>query len=129
MSNRQNIGLIIGLLIFVILLFLPASEQLGAAGQRAAAVAILMAVWWISEVIPIYVTAFLPLFLRFYAAFRNRPEYSDFWKRTGKHPANGPLRVWIECDRSGRDHRDDISGRFCSFPNVRRISAMVAIRK
>jgi len=44
-------------------LIIPASDQLGVAGKSAAAVALLMAVWWITEVIPIYITALLPLAL------------------------------------------------------------------
>jgi sodium-dependent dicarboxylate transporter 2/3/5 len=63
MSKRQLVGLILGLSIFLLVLILPASDQLGTSGKSAAAVALLMAIWWITEVIPIYITALLPLAL------------------------------------------------------------------
>jgi sodium-dependent dicarboxylate transporter 2/3/5 len=63
MSKTQVVGLVSGLSIFLLILVIPASDQLGVAGKSAAAVALLMAVWWITEVIPIYITALLPLAL------------------------------------------------------------------
>jgi sodium-dependent dicarboxylate transporter 2/3/5 len=63
MSKTQIVGLIFGISIFLLVLIIPASDQLGVAGKSAAAVALLMAVWWITEVIPIYITALLPLAL------------------------------------------------------------------
>ena len=63
MSKTQVIGFILGLSIFLFVLIIPASDQLGVAGKSAAAVALLMAVWWITEVIPIYITALLTLAL------------------------------------------------------------------
>jgi sodium-dependent dicarboxylate transporter 2/3/5 len=57
MSRRQIVGLVLGLSIFLLVLLIPASDQLGASGKSAAAVALLMAIWWVTEVIPIYVTA------------------------------------------------------------------------
>jgi sodium-dependent dicarboxylate transporter 2/3/5 len=63
MSKRQIVGLILGLSVFLLVLLIPASDQLGANGKSAAAVALLMAIWWITEVVPIYITALLPLAL------------------------------------------------------------------
>ena len=63
MSKRQIVGLIFGLGVFLLVLLTPASEQLGASGKSAAAVALLMAIWWVTEVVPIYITALLPLAL------------------------------------------------------------------
>jgi len=65
-------GLILGPVIALsIYLLLPEAYQnteganipFSQAGQATAAVAILMAIWWLSEAIPIYVTALLPVIL------------------------------------------------------------------
>ncbi|MCB0616920.1 MAG: anion permease, partial [Phaeodactylibacter sp.] len=63
MGKNKMIGLIVGLVVFLAILALPNPVGLSTEGKRAAAVAILMTVWWISEAIPIYATAFLPLAL------------------------------------------------------------------
>ncbi len=60
---RAAVGLVIGISAFGILLLLPAPAGLPAAGWRTAAVAVLMAVWWVTEPIPIPATALLPLAL------------------------------------------------------------------
>ena len=60
---RQNIGIIAGLLLFFIILLLPPLEGLKPEGQRMAAVAALMAVWWVTEAIPIPAPALIPLAL------------------------------------------------------------------
>ena len=60
---RPRIGLVLGPLVFLALLAAPQPEGLSAAGQQAGAVAALMAIWWISEAIPIPATALLPLVL------------------------------------------------------------------
>jgi sodium-dependent dicarboxylate transporter 2/3/5 len=57
----QRYGLILGPVAFVVLLLMPAPETLGVAGWRTAAVATLMAIWWMTEAIPIPATALLPL--------------------------------------------------------------------
>jgi len=56
-------GLWAGLAVFFLLLILPAPAGLADAGWRTAAVASLMAVWWMTEAIPIPATALLPLAL------------------------------------------------------------------
>lgn len=63
MVNRQSIGLLIGPLLFLLLILLPAPQGLSEAGMAVAAVAALMAVWWVSEAIPIPATALLPIAL------------------------------------------------------------------
>jgi len=64
---RRHIGLALGLILFVVFLaFQPirATESTQAALlNRMAAVALLMAVWWITQAIPIPATALLPLAL------------------------------------------------------------------
>lgn len=62
-SPARRWGLWIGLLAFLVMLFLPGPGNLEPAGWRTAAVATLMAVWWITEAIPIPATALLPLVL------------------------------------------------------------------
>jgi sodium-dependent dicarboxylate transporter 2/3/5 len=52
---------VLGAVVFLALLFLPAPEGLGADAWRTTAVATLMAIWWMTEAIPIPATALLPL--------------------------------------------------------------------
>ncbi|MEX2525612.1 MAG: DASS family sodium-coupled anion symporter [Gammaproteobacteria bacterium] len=61
--NRNTLGLILGPLFFLLLLLLPEPEGMSPAAMNVAAVAALMAVWWITEAIPIPATALLPIFL------------------------------------------------------------------
>lgn len=63
-SGRARVaGLAGGLALFAALLLAPAPAGLDPAGWRTAAIAALMAVWWITEAIPIPATALLPLVL------------------------------------------------------------------
>lgn len=59
----RRVGLIGGGVLFGLLLLLPPLSGLSEAGSRTAAVVALMAVWWMTEAIPIPVTAMLPLVL------------------------------------------------------------------
>lgn len=63
MSKRQRIGLLLGPVLFVILLVLPAPEGMPPEGMQVAAVAVLMAVFWITEAIAIPATALIPIAL------------------------------------------------------------------
>lgn len=60
---REKIGLAAGPLVFLLMLFAPAPAGMPAAAWKTAAVAVLMAIWWITEPIPIPATALLPLAL------------------------------------------------------------------
>ncbi|HCL31077.1 MAG TPA: C4-dicarboxylate ABC transporter, partial [Candidatus Latescibacteria bacterium] len=53
MMTRQTSGLFGGALAFGLILLLPAPEGMSPLAQRAAAVTVLMAVWWMTEAIPI----------------------------------------------------------------------------
>ncbi len=60
-TGRQRIGLIAGPLLMVIMLLVPAPEGMSPSAQQMAAVALLMATWWICEAIPIPATSLLPI--------------------------------------------------------------------
>ncbi len=60
---RPRLGLFTGLALFTLLLVLPAPADLSGAGWRTAAVGLLMALWWMTEAVPIAVTALLPIVL------------------------------------------------------------------
>jgi len=56
-------GFLLGIFLFGSIILLPPPEGLSAEGWHTTAVALLMATWWILEVIPIAVTALLPVVL------------------------------------------------------------------
>jgi len=62
-SMRRTAGLFLGVVAFFVLLLMPAPAGLSAVGQRTLAVATLMAIWWVTEAIPIPATALAPLAL------------------------------------------------------------------
>lgn len=62
-SLRQKIGLLAGVPVFLIMLILPRPAELSPEGYKTLAVAVLMALWWITEAIPIPATSLIPLIL------------------------------------------------------------------
>ncbi|MEX2366941.1 MAG: DASS family sodium-coupled anion symporter [Pseudohongiellaceae bacterium] len=60
---RQKVGLFAGPLLFLLMLIIPLPEGMSESAQRVAAVALLMACFWIAETVPIPATAMLPIFL------------------------------------------------------------------
>jgi sodium-dependent dicarboxylate transporter 2/3/5 len=56
-------GLLLGLGLFALVLALPAPEGMSPAAWRVAAVALLMAAWWVSEALPVAATGLVPLVL------------------------------------------------------------------
>ncbi len=61
--GARRIGLLLGLTLFAIALLAPAPQGMSPGAWRTAAVALLMASWWLTEAIPIPATALLPLVL------------------------------------------------------------------
>jgi solute carrier family 13 (sodium-dependent dicarboxylate transporter), member 2/3/5 len=62
-TRRQKIGLWLGPLLFVLMLLVPLPAGMSPAAQKMAAVALLMATWWMCESIPIPATSLLPIIL------------------------------------------------------------------
>jgi sodium-dependent dicarboxylate transporter 2/3/5 len=60
---RQRVGLFLGVFFFILVMCLPAPAGMNSCAKHTAAVALLMATWWITEAIPIPATALLPLVL------------------------------------------------------------------
>ena len=63
LRTRQNLGLLLGPVVFIMMLLGPVPAGMQASAMNVAAVASLMAIWWISEAIPIAATALLPIVL------------------------------------------------------------------
>jgi solute carrier family 13 (sodium-dependent dicarboxylate transporter), member 2/3/5 len=62
-SLRQKVGLFAGPLMFFLVLTMPLPEGMSVEASRVAAVALLMACFWMAETVPIPATAMLPIFL------------------------------------------------------------------
>jgi len=62
-SIRQKVGLLLGPLVFVLILILPTAESLSVEAQHVIAVTVLMAIFWMTEAIPIAATALIPIAL------------------------------------------------------------------
>lgn len=59
----RKIGLALGPAAFAAILLMPLPEGMTVEGQRAAAVTALMAIWWITEALPLAATALVPIVL------------------------------------------------------------------
>jgi len=62
-SGRQTGGLLLGPLLFVLILLIPTPTEMPPAALAVVALTVLMAIWWVSEAIPIAATALLPIAL------------------------------------------------------------------
>lgn len=60
-SSTQRVGLILGPVIFVIMLLITPPEGMQVSAMRVAAITTLMAIWWITEAVPIPATSLLPI--------------------------------------------------------------------
>lgn len=62
-TTRQKFGLVLGPVLFLAILLLPTPTGMTPEGKKMAAVALLMACWWMCESIPIPATSLLPIAL------------------------------------------------------------------
>ena len=63
MINKKNIGLFLGPLVFFLVKFFYNPEGLSNEGLSILASTLWVAIWWITEAVPIYVTALIPIIL------------------------------------------------------------------
>ena len=61
--DLKTIGFWLGIVSFLLVLYLPNPEGLSSEGRVTAAVFLLMGIWWAFEAIPLQVTALMPLIL------------------------------------------------------------------
>ena len=64
MITKKNIGLFLGPIVFVLINFFYKPENLSTQGIAILASTLWIAIWWMTEAIPIYVTSLLPIILR-----------------------------------------------------------------
>lgn len=62
-TTTQRVGLFLGPVIFIIMLFISPPEGMSSSAMKVAAITVLMAVWWITEAVPIPATSLLPILL------------------------------------------------------------------
>ncbi len=62
-NTTQRVGLIAGPAIFLIMLFMTPPEGMSVSAMRVAAITVFMAIWWITEAVPIPATSLLPILL------------------------------------------------------------------
>lgn len=60
---KTQFGAVLGIVLFGLMLFLPTPEGLSKPGMMVAGMTLLMACWWIFEVLPLAVTALLPVII------------------------------------------------------------------
>ncbi len=63
MAKPKIIGFWVGILILIISIFITLPEGMKHEATKVLNVTLLMAIWWATEYIPIYVTAFMPVVL------------------------------------------------------------------
>jgi len=61
-GRGQRIGFWLGPALFALLMIFPV-DPINAPASNLAAVALLMDTWWVTDAIPLFATALLPLFL------------------------------------------------------------------
>jgi sodium-dependent dicarboxylate transporter 2/3/5 len=59
----RKIGFIAGIVLFLVIIFIPAEDKIETTARLTGACALLMATWWITEAVSLSVTALLPLVL------------------------------------------------------------------
>lgn len=61
--SAKSIGKAMGPIVFMVLLFAPSPENFSPEAWKVIAMAVFMLIWWVSEAVPLPVTALLPLLL------------------------------------------------------------------
>ena len=61
--NRNKVGLYLGAIVFLSSFFITPPSSMSLMAWQTAFVIILMAIWWITEAIPVYATGLVPLVL------------------------------------------------------------------
>lgn len=80
MNKRSLFGLGGGLLVFIIMLLLPPPSGMEIAAWRVAAMAVLMAIWWMTEALPLTVTTLLPfLFVPIFGVMNANSIASEYY--------------------------------------------------
>ncbi|CAK7019667.1 MAG: Sodium-dependent dicarboxylate transporter SdcS [Desulfovibrio sp.] len=82
MNSVKKTGLFLGIACMFLILLLPDIPGLSPVGQKALALTVIMVVWWMTEAVPIWVTALLPLALSpliGLAGVRATPEKINVW--------------------------------------------------
>ena len=62
-GTMKKVGLILGPALFLLLLAMTPPEGMQPEAMKVAAVTVLMAVWWITEAVPIPAASLLPIIL------------------------------------------------------------------
>ena len=62
-NSTQRVGLILGPIVFIIMLLITPPDGMTSAAMKVAAITTLMAIWWITEAVPIPATSLLPILL------------------------------------------------------------------
>ncbi len=94
-----------GLLLFALCLLLPLPPGLTEQGRRAGAVSLLMAVWWVSEALPIAVTALLPLALYPVLSILGAEETAKFYADANIFLFLGGFMLALAMQRCGLEKR------------------------
>ncbi len=59
--NLRKVGLVLGPLLFLIIIIMPTPTGMSEPAKAVFAISVWMIVWWITEAIPVYATALLPM--------------------------------------------------------------------
>lgn len=62
-TTTKRVGLFLGPILFLIMCFITPPEGMSNAAMKVAAITVLMAIWWITEAVPIPATSLLPILL------------------------------------------------------------------
>lgn len=77
MTRTRLFGLSGGIALFLVMLALPAPEGMGLPAWRIAALTLLMAAWWMTEAMPLTVTALLPFLVAPFAGVMSAKEIAN----------------------------------------------------